>query len=161
MEEIYVTSRSRTPSLIDVHSQNERVFSQLPDLIQEAAVSTECSLSQYSCKLLLRVASFESQATNKSSPKCKEHRYTFHDTAYVLRHNEDRFRYRLAGPQRDGREDIGQIWIRSNCQFRRHQSVWLQSLLPKEEYLHRVELLALRLRHGIHLGICLSTTCCN
>ena len=43
--EIYVTSRSRTPSLIDVTSHNERVFAQLPDLIQEAAVSTECKLS--------------------------------------------------------------------------------------------------------------------
>ncbi|KAN0091785.1 hypothetical protein V8E51_017632 [Hyaloscypha variabilis] len=41
--EIYVTSRSRTPSLIDVTSHNERVFAQLPDLIQEAAVSTEFS----------------------------------------------------------------------------------------------------------------------
>lgn len=40
--EIYVTSRSRAPSVIDVTSQNERVFAQLPDLIQEAAVSTEC-----------------------------------------------------------------------------------------------------------------------
>jgi hypothetical protein len=40
--EVYVTSRSRTPSLIDVKSQNERVFAQLPDLIQEAAVSAEC-----------------------------------------------------------------------------------------------------------------------
>lgn len=42
--EVYVTSRSRTPSVIDVTSQNERVFAQLPDLIQEAAVSTECML---------------------------------------------------------------------------------------------------------------------
>ena len=41
-DEVYVTSRSRTPSIIDVTSQNERVFSQLPDIIQEAAVSTEC-----------------------------------------------------------------------------------------------------------------------
>ncbi|KAK0102706.1 hypothetical protein ONS95_006308 [Cadophora gregata] len=41
--EIYVTSRSRAPSLIDVTSQNDRVFSQLPDIIQEAAVSTEFS----------------------------------------------------------------------------------------------------------------------
>ncbi|KAG4437806.1 hypothetical protein IFR05_006693 [Cadophora sp. M221] len=41
--EVYVTSRSRAPSLIDVTSQNERVFAQLPDLIQEAAVSTEFS----------------------------------------------------------------------------------------------------------------------
>ncbi len=43
--EIYVTSRSRTPSLIDVTSRNEQVFAQLPDLIQEAAVSTECEFS--------------------------------------------------------------------------------------------------------------------
>jgi hypothetical protein len=43
--EVYVTSRSRTPSLIDVTSQNERVFAQLPDLIQEAVVTTECSYS--------------------------------------------------------------------------------------------------------------------
>ncbi|PVH81313.1 hypothetical protein DL98DRAFT_171781 [Cadophora sp. DSE1049] len=42
-DEIYVTSRSRAPSLIDVTSQNERVFAELPDLIQEAAVSTEFS----------------------------------------------------------------------------------------------------------------------
>ncbi|ESZ94835.1 hypothetical protein SBOR_4795 [Sclerotinia borealis F-4128] len=40
-EEILVTSRDKTPSIIDVHSQNERVFAQLPDLIQEALVSTE------------------------------------------------------------------------------------------------------------------------
>lgn len=43
-EEIYVTSRSRTPSLIDVTSHNERVFKQLPDLIQEAIVSKDCEL---------------------------------------------------------------------------------------------------------------------
>jgi hypothetical protein len=43
--EIYVTSRSRTPSLIDVTSQNERVFGQLPDIIQEAAVTAECEHS--------------------------------------------------------------------------------------------------------------------
>jgi hypothetical protein len=43
--EVYVTSRSRTPPVIYVTSQNERVFSQLPDLIQEAAVSTKCELS--------------------------------------------------------------------------------------------------------------------
>ncbi|KAF8856536.1 hypothetical protein BDZ45DRAFT_790388 [Acephala macrosclerotiorum] len=42
-EEIYVTSRSRTPSIIDVKSQTERVFANLPDLIQEAVVSTEFS----------------------------------------------------------------------------------------------------------------------
>ncbi|KAF4633647.1 hypothetical protein G7Y89_g4469 [Cudoniella acicularis] len=42
-DEIYVTSRSRAPSIIDVKSQNERVFAQLPDIIQEAAVSTEFS----------------------------------------------------------------------------------------------------------------------
>ena len=46
-DEIYVTSRSRAPSLIDVTSQNERVFAELPDLIQEAAVSTEC-MSRFS-----------------------------------------------------------------------------------------------------------------
>lgn len=40
--EIFVTSRSRAPSIIDVKSENDRVFAQLPDLIQEAAVSTEC-----------------------------------------------------------------------------------------------------------------------
>ncbi|TVY80447.1 hypothetical protein LSUE1_G003569 [Lachnellula suecica] len=41
--EVYVTSRNRTPSIIDVKSENERVFAQLPDLIQEAAVSAEFS----------------------------------------------------------------------------------------------------------------------
>jgi hypothetical protein len=41
--EVCVTSRSRAPSIIDVTSQNEKVFAQLPDLIQEAAVSTECT----------------------------------------------------------------------------------------------------------------------
>ncbi|KAG9238051.1 hypothetical protein BJ875DRAFT_359903, partial [Amylocarpus encephaloides] len=42
-KDIYVTSRSRAPSIIDVQSQNERVFSQLPDLIQETTVSMEIS----------------------------------------------------------------------------------------------------------------------
>ncbi|KAI9640019.1 hypothetical protein NHQ30_011581 [Ciborinia camelliae] len=42
-EEILVTSRNKAPSIIDVHSHNERVFAQLPDLIQEALVSTEFS----------------------------------------------------------------------------------------------------------------------
>lgn len=42
-DEVFVTSRSRTPSLIDVTSENEKVFAQLPDLIQEAAVSLEFS----------------------------------------------------------------------------------------------------------------------
>jgi hypothetical protein len=41
-EEIYITSRSKTPSIIDIKSQSEKVFAQLPDLIQEAIVSTEC-----------------------------------------------------------------------------------------------------------------------
>lgn len=41
-DEIYVTSRSRTPSVIEVTSQTQHVFRQLPDLIQEAALSTEC-----------------------------------------------------------------------------------------------------------------------
>src|SRR5688572_26991585 len=49
-EERFVTSRSRTPSLIRVTSlyDNENVvtrestFVELPDIIQEAAVSTEC-----------------------------------------------------------------------------------------------------------------------
>jgi hypothetical protein len=58
--EIYVTSRSRTPSLIDVTSQNERVFAQLPDLIQEAAVSTECEKLDFENGFLLTVNSFES-----------------------------------------------------------------------------------------------------
>jgi len=40
--EIFITSRSRAPSIINVKSENVRVFVQLPDLIQEAAVSTEC-----------------------------------------------------------------------------------------------------------------------
>jgi hypothetical protein len=42
MERNSVLIRSRAPSLIDVDSQNEKVFAQLPDLIQEAAVSAEC-----------------------------------------------------------------------------------------------------------------------
>ncbi|KUJ09621.1 uncharacterized protein LY89DRAFT_274343 [Mollisia scopiformis] len=42
-EDVYVTSRSRTPSFIDVKSQSERVFTHLPDIIQEAIVSTEFS----------------------------------------------------------------------------------------------------------------------
>jgi hypothetical protein len=41
-EDVFVTSRSKAPSLIDVTSRNEKIFEQLPDLIQEAAVSTEC-----------------------------------------------------------------------------------------------------------------------
>lgn len=41
-EDVFVTSRSRAPSIIDVKSENERVFAQLPDLIQEAAMATEC-----------------------------------------------------------------------------------------------------------------------
>jgi hypothetical protein len=45
-EEIYITSRSRTPSVIEVTSQvvaqRKDVFGQLPDVIQEASVSTEC-----------------------------------------------------------------------------------------------------------------------
>ncbi|TVY28281.1 hypothetical protein LHYA1_G003265 [Lachnellula hyalina] len=41
--EIFITSRSRAPSIINVKSENVRVFVQLPDLIQEAAVSTEFS----------------------------------------------------------------------------------------------------------------------
>jgi hypothetical protein len=41
-DEILVTSRSEAPSIIDVTSRNEKIFAQLPDLIQEALVSTEC-----------------------------------------------------------------------------------------------------------------------
>lgn len=41
-DELCITSRSRTPSVIDVTSQSQHVFTQLPDLIQEAALSTEC-----------------------------------------------------------------------------------------------------------------------
>ncbi|KAH8669689.1 hypothetical protein BGZ60DRAFT_528161 [Tricladium varicosporioides] len=40
-EDIFVTGRSRAPSIIDVRSENDHVFTQLPDIIQEAAVSTE------------------------------------------------------------------------------------------------------------------------
>ncbi|KAE8441094.1 hypothetical protein EG329_005889 [Mollisiaceae sp. DMI_Dod_QoI] len=46
--EIYITSRSRTPSLIDVKSQSEKVFANLPDVIQEAIVSTEFSSQRLS-----------------------------------------------------------------------------------------------------------------
>ncbi|CCD49132.1 hypothetical protein BofuT4_P030080.1 [Botrytis cinerea T4] len=42
-EEILVTSRNKAPSIINVTSHNERVFAQLPDMIQEALVSTEFS----------------------------------------------------------------------------------------------------------------------
>ncbi|PQE29336.1 hypothetical protein CJF32_00010904 [Rutstroemia sp. NJR-2017a WRK4] len=42
-EEILVTSRSEAPSIIDINSRNEKIFAQLPDLIQEALVSTEFS----------------------------------------------------------------------------------------------------------------------
>ena len=42
VNEIYITSRSRTPSVIEVTSQAQHVFTQLPDLIQEATLSTEC-----------------------------------------------------------------------------------------------------------------------
>ncbi|KAJ8058901.1 hypothetical protein OCU04_011884 [Sclerotinia nivalis] len=42
-EEILVTSRNKAPSIIDVNSHNERIFAQLPDMIQEALVSTEFS----------------------------------------------------------------------------------------------------------------------
>ncbi|KAG0645614.1 hypothetical protein D0Z07_8582 [Hyphodiscus hymeniophilus] len=42
-DEVYVTSRSRTPSVIHVISQTQQVFRKLPDLIQEAALSTEFS----------------------------------------------------------------------------------------------------------------------
>ena len=51
--EIYIISRSRTPSVIEVTSQvisqNKDVFSQLPDIIQEASVSTECENSNSRC----------------------------------------------------------------------------------------------------------------
>lgn len=40
--ETCVTSRSRTPSIIEVTSEHDHVFSNLPDYIQEAAVSIEC-----------------------------------------------------------------------------------------------------------------------
>jgi len=40
--ETFVTSRSRTPSIIEVTSEDDHVFSHLPDYIQEAAVSLEC-----------------------------------------------------------------------------------------------------------------------
>ncbi|RFU25585.1 hypothetical protein B7463_g10753, partial [Scytalidium lignicola] len=59
--EIYVTSRSRTPSIIDVSSQNEHIFSQLPDLIQEAAVAAECEVH-------LWVSSFIANFSKVSSP---------------------------------------------------------------------------------------------
>lgn len=56
--DIYVTSRSRAPSIINVNSQNEAVFAHLPDLIQEAAVSTECkSDSSTFANLLTRIVS--------------------------------------------------------------------------------------------------------
>jgi hypothetical protein len=96
--EICVTSRSRTPSLIDVTSQNERVFAQLPDLIQEAAVSTECEKVISERGLLLKLNSFESQVANKSSSKCEDYRYEFHDSTHVLHHNQNRFGYRAARP---------------------------------------------------------------
>jgi len=99
--EIYVTSRSRTPSLIDVTSQNEKVFAQLPDLIQEAAVSTECEHPDSERVLLLNINSFESQATNKSGSKCEDHRNRLHDSTHVLHHNQDRFRYRFTRPESD------------------------------------------------------------
>ncbi|EPE26739.1 hypothetical protein GLAREA_02653 [Glarea lozoyensis ATCC 20868] len=41
--EVFLTSRSRAPSIIDVTTQNDHVFAQLPDIIQEAAISTEFS----------------------------------------------------------------------------------------------------------------------
>ncbi len=46
-DELCMTSRSRTPSLFDVKSNHDTVFAQLPDLIQEAIVSTECK--SFSC----------------------------------------------------------------------------------------------------------------
>ncbi|TAQ88161.1 hypothetical protein B7494_g3524 [Chlorociboria aeruginascens] len=46
-DDCFVTSRSRTPSVIDVKSENGPVFSQLPDVIQEAIVSTEYSNPKY------------------------------------------------------------------------------------------------------------------
>ncbi len=51
--EVFVTSRSRTPSVIDVTSDNLSTFAQLPDLIQEAIVSTECQSSYLKFELLL------------------------------------------------------------------------------------------------------------
>jgi len=93
MDEIYITSRSRTPSLIDVRSQNERVFAQLPDLIQEAAVSTECLFLGHEGDSMLTNDSFESEAQDKSSSECKNYRHALYDTAYVLHHNKDRLRH--------------------------------------------------------------------
>jgi hypothetical protein len=43
-EEVFLTSRSRAPSIIDVKTENDHVFAQLPDIIQEAAISTECKI---------------------------------------------------------------------------------------------------------------------
>jgi sensor domain CHASE-containing protein len=68
-EEVYITSRSRTPSLIDVTSQNGRVFKQLPDLIQEAIVGTDCMLPHSSFIMSADRCSFKSEAANKSSSK--------------------------------------------------------------------------------------------
>lgn len=68
-DEIYVTSRSRTPSIIDVSSQNEHIFSQLPDLIQEAAVSAECEVSDPSrlSRELIFLGSFQPEPTCNES----------------------------------------------------------------------------------------------
>lgn len=50
-DEVWITSRSRAPSIIDVKSENERVFAQLPDLIQEAAMATERKFHDHHLRL--------------------------------------------------------------------------------------------------------------
>jgi hypothetical protein len=56
--ETFVTSRSRTPSIIEVTSQDDHVFSNLPDYIQEAAVSLECKFIDIIRKMVTEIPQF-------------------------------------------------------------------------------------------------------
>jgi hypothetical protein len=56
--ETFVTSRSRTPSIIEVISQDGYVFSNIPDCIQEAAVFLECKFVDIIRRIVTEILQF-------------------------------------------------------------------------------------------------------